>query len=120
MADVKSFVIDRAKWGKEALLNSDGSMCCLGFYSEACGANHDRMLGYGVPRELEDARLIPVWARYSEYEDNDIKALIEWNDHSHGPGNSTRRCKADVEKAIAKIFKRNGVRVTFKGKAVKS
>lgn len=44
----KEFTIDRSKWvqgghkfksilGASKLLNNHGNMCCLGFYSKACG-----------------------------------------------------------------------------------
>lgn len=46
---VSELVINRAKWGERHLLNSDGTMCCLGFLSKACGVDDSLLLGKGFP-----------------------------------------------------------------------
>jgi hypothetical protein len=47
---IKKLIIDRARWGQSALLNKDGTMCCLGFLSKACGVHDEVMLGVAFPR----------------------------------------------------------------------
>lgn len=50
--------IDRSSWARgkfrvpdksNALLNEDGTMCCLGFYSIACGIPKEHLLHVAVP-----------------------------------------------------------------------
>jgi hypothetical protein len=47
---IKELIIDRARWGQSALLNKDGTMCCLGFLSKACGVHDEVMLDVALPR----------------------------------------------------------------------
>jgi hypothetical protein len=47
---IKELIIDRARWGQSALLNKDGTMCCLGFLSKACGVHDEVMLDVAFPR----------------------------------------------------------------------
>lgn len=54
--DIKSFTIKRSLWARgknkpdvNALLNEDATMCCLGFYSKACGASSNSMLNVTSP-----------------------------------------------------------------------
>jgi hypothetical protein len=60
LRDVKSFTVDRSKWfrgqGQAAsgLLQKNGSMCCLGFYAEACGVEPQYLLGKSAPALVED------------------------------------------------------------------
>lgn len=117
MKEVKSFTIDRAKWGKGACLNEDGTMCCLGFYAKACGLTNSDIKLWGVPHYG-----VPSWATLAESYGlhSDVSNLVSWNDNSHASGGKARRCRADVEKAITKIFARHDVKVTFRGKAKKS
>ena len=60
----KEFIIDRSKWvqggddnfaklGDSCLLNSEGNMCCLGFYSEACGVPRKLLADETEPNELK-------------------------------------------------------------------
>ena len=119
MAEVKSFVIDRAKWGKKQLLNADGSMCCLGFLGQACGVSRREMGSYGYPSDLpvEAMEKLPIWTHSNN---NDIDRLVSLNDDSKPSKKGARRCRADVEKYIAKTFAKHGIRVTFRGKAKKA
>jgi hypothetical protein len=58
LGDVKSFTVDRSKWirgqgnEKSYLLLEDGSMCCLGFYGEACGVDRHRLLDRTSPSNI--------------------------------------------------------------------
>lgn len=42
-------IIDRAKWGKKALLNTKGKMCCLGFCAKSAGIDPKDMRGASMP-----------------------------------------------------------------------
>jgi hypothetical protein len=51
MPPITELKIDRALWGMNALLNEDGTMCCLGHLSVACGVPKDKMAAGAVPGE---------------------------------------------------------------------
>ncbi len=62
------FTIDRSKWvhgggkntlklGSTSLLNERDRMCCLGFYSEACGVPRDNLMRLATPSSLTAARV---------------------------------------------------------------
>ena len=40
---ITELVIDRKLWGTGAMLNRDGTMCCLGHLSKACGVPENEM-----------------------------------------------------------------------------
>lgn len=56
---VKEFTVDVKRWarggknGEPALLNEQGSMCCLGFLGEACGVSADSMRIVGEPADID-------------------------------------------------------------------
>ena len=124
MADVKSFSIDRAKWGKGRLHNEDGSMCCLGFLGRACGVTPKEMGCSGYPFSVKGSAKakFPEWVRsdVTSIGSNDVERLVAFNDSSAARHSGSRRCKADVEKYIAKTFAKHGITVTFRGKAKKA
>ena len=86
--------------GDSMLLNNAGSMCCLGFYSLACGHSKEDIQNVTEPlyvrnwrgAEREDATIY-----YRMMRVNDDKTLSE----------------AQREQEIAKDFKVLGVNVTF-------
>lgn len=61
---MEKLIIDRSKWrtghtaenatgqGFTALLNDQGFMCCLGFYSLACGYTEEEIRGVGEPQDI--------------------------------------------------------------------
>jgi hypothetical protein len=65
LGDVKSFTVDRSKWYRgqghsaSSLLQEDGSMCCLGFYAEACGVDRQYLLGKKSPANIDDVVNVP-------------------------------------------------------------
>lgn len=69
VAMITELVIDRAKWGVGALLNRDGTMCCLGHLSVACGIPKSSLMytdvGYTGPIALphEGWTELPDFAR---------------------------------------------------------
>ena len=44
--------IDRAKWGTNALLNQDDTMCCLGFACRAAGIGKSKIGNQGMPGDV--------------------------------------------------------------------
>lgn len=69
MKEKNRVVIDVERWGQSALLNDDGSMCCLGFISEqALCVKPEHMLSRPYyPSELMNN--VPEW-----YEERHLRA----------------------------------------------
>lgn len=124
---VEEFVISRDDWvrGRQSsLLNPDGKMCCLGFFSLACGLTEDDILYRGTPADvMEDSNFkfteiltseAPWLVEVHDFGDDepmicngkDTNYLMEINDDS----NTDDKCK---EEEIIRIFAENGVKVTF-------
>lgn len=53
-------VIDRAKWGRGALVRDDGKMCCLGFLGLACGLTKKEMKPHAMPFAIDPEPLARV------------------------------------------------------------
>lgn len=120
MAIPKSFTISRSKWGREALLNDNGTMCCLGFWAKACGFKPDEINGCShtpgdVDRQGDDTpdkrmkafNKIPIHVREN---------LAEINDNDVGAEDPSGKPLSDEEREghIKAIFSTFGVRVNFK------
>lgn len=55
-------VIDRSRWGRQALLNSKNKMCCLGFCAKSAGATDEDMRNKAFPYNLTNWQ--PVAAKF--------------------------------------------------------
>lgn len=124
---VRSFTIDRSRWlcgeltmrerkaGREeesfsVLCDVDGRMCCLGFYSEACGVSRRTLRDETMPRDLptrSQEKLHPK-LRGGVYERGPAQMLIHINDNEN-----TRAILR--EQRIVNQFKRLGIAVNFVG-----
>lgn len=132
-------VIDRSKWmrGEEKpgklLRKSDGKMCCLGFFSLACGLKPDEIIELGEPQEPfehapgrshEDippamAFLInvgeeePDWDEDGEFAPTRRLQVSKSGETLMGLNDDTVIAESDREEQIAGVFAMHGVRVTF-------
>lgn len=101
----KRVIIDVETWGKNALLNDDGTKCCLGFISEqALGAKPTDILGKSYyPKDMTDT--VPDW-----YEDRHAQAA-GINDSSELSQDVKMRRLRDLfaESPIELVFTENGV-----------
>lgn len=106
---ITELTIDRARWGTSALLNKDGTMCCLGFLSKACGVPDEWMLNVSFPRRgwasefdvnIEFVRL-DVYARSPA----DAAKINDSNEYS----------KEQKETMLIDLFARNGITLSFIG-----
>lgn len=110
------FTIDRAWWlrgtGHGILLQPfTGKMCCLGFYSLACGVKPDDIAGLGTPQELSHESTIRGILEEDEGSVRDTKTcddLVTANDIT---GLDDGRREATITELFAKI----GVQVNFTG-----
>lgn len=121
---VEEFVINRDDWARgrqSLLLGVDGKMCCLGFFSLACGLVEDDIRELDGPADAADSMKIaeilnneaPWLLNTYEWEDDsmvengqDTQYLMEINDDSA----TDDECK---EEEIVRTFAENGVKVTF-------
>jgi hypothetical protein len=125
------FVIDRSKWlrGKGPtdsylLRSSDGKMCCLGFFSLACGLTQDQIKDVQAPKQLigldSGGHHINLLSRTDGF------WLMQSDDNIHTPDTHTPdTCRLmedndnrmiseqEREEKITRLFAANGVTVKF-------
>ncbi len=126
---VNKFTIDRAKWlqgESNSLLHrkSDDKMCCLGFFSLACGIKKKNITNLSCPESaLEEDRVksskYPEWvfdwtvdylSKNEKRRNSDIiNDLMTIND------DTTELTLAEKEAQIKTIFAKQGVEVEFTG-----
>ncbi len=114
---MKVFTIKRSKWaraginGESELKNSEGGMCCLGFYLNSCRVSQTQLLGHAAPENVQE--FIPKQAKWLltdsqmgyHSDSSDSNTLMLINDKS-----SSENVRED---AIAKMFAAHGVKVNF-------
>ena len=114
---IKKFKINRKNWlrggkARSCLLNRDGYMCCLGFYSLARGINRQYILEKACPSELINKNhdfMLPEFVNLKVENDNELSTrLMSIND-------SISTSDIHKEKLIKKNFKKLGVKVEFFG-----
>ena len=136
---MNDLIIDRKKWarggngGLSSLLNDDGNMCCLGFAAiQITGLTEEQIQGFGQYEELidETAFLLengtPFCEPYEGEHDYDPviadtkfhSDAIRLNDYklqySNDPiGDVFIKDEVDREEQLTKLFKENGIDVTF-------
>ena len=121
------FTIDRSKWvqggsefrnilGAPKLLNEEGNMCCLGFYSKACGVPDKELAHQSLPAQL-DVRVpyLTTKESWGEINNSDLaEKLAAVNDHDSDAGWGALTLKKK-EKLIRENFKKIDVKVRFTG-----
>lgn len=109
---ITELVIDRAKWGKGSLHNTDCTKCCLGHLSTACGVPDSEMpadgkMGYpreawvkkyGVPEQL-------AWTRQISLSNTNQAAVI--NDNTDPD--------EIKEPKLIRLFREHGIALSFVG-----
>lgn len=112
---VVSFDIDRRYWsrgaGGSSLLNDEGEMCCLGFYSLACGVKFDSIDYVSYPHGIRGKRPRQMdWlfalSPFKNDRNESEYALANLNDKE-----DVRN--SDRERKIKRRFARAGVTVNF-------
>lgn len=106
------FKIDCKKWcrghmsGNSRLLNDSGNMCCLGFYSQACGVPKPLLLHRGSPTALKaNGYIVPGMVDSDGWNSSLSSVLMSANDRYDA--------EATRMESIASLFKRIGVEVEF-------
>lgn len=105
---ITELVIDRALWGKGALLNDDGTMCCLGHLSVACGVPKDLLINTKPGpklKSLPDDKWInvPMWARFSSAFSCTFSHINDYD--------------SDPEPKLIKLFAERGIALSFIGES---
>jgi len=118
MRKVSKLTIDRAKWKNQAcdinvygytkLLNPEGNMCCLGFLARKIGVKD--ILNRGMPTSCKGSpEGIPhLVDKVTGHTDFATEAIVI-NDGFH----ETSKQK---ERELTRLFKKEGIELTFKGK----
>ncbi len=117
----KSFTISRKKWGRESMLNSSGTMCCLGFWAKACKFNDKALLDCAYAPfdhivlydDTEESGATSQ--KYSAYDTIPVEvrvqlAKINDNEDLVGPANLSQ---AEREAHITGIFDLYNIKVKF-------
>ena len=106
--NIKKLRIDRARWGKERLLDSEtGKMCCLGFMGIACGLSSKTITDKDMPSSLSGVAMSRYPKAFRNGNSADIAATI----------NDDRNISHALrESKLKKLFKENGIALTFHGK----
>lgn len=114
--------IDRSYWARSSkrkyvvdnnLLNDDGSMCCLGFVSLACGLKKKDISNIGLPYavdQLPNKKYTEIWEAVCQ----ECGEIAEVNDDYIGKSDAQREAK------LTKMFKKIGIDVSFVGKTPKN
>jgi hypothetical protein len=119
---VKSFVIRRSRWkrgddnGGSCLLTDSGQMCCLGFYTKACGFSNDEIRNVKVPSELIDDRFTDE--SLTELADSlprvqEVLAAVQRQETPLINANDSGPRGRGREKEIRRYFALAGIRVRF-------
>lgn len=115
--------IDRTKWlrgepiSSKLLSSRTGEMCCLGFFSKACGYSDDEIMDEGDPGTILNRTKYPDWIYdYTNRISDSTNDLISTNDMTNGVSNDDGLCTEEWrEKKIIEIFAEHGVEVEFVG-----
>ena len=115
---MKQLIIDRKKWrtggdlftekGLTKLLNKEGYMCCLGFYSLQIGnKTEEEILNMTCPYQVEDKTGIEsLVTQYNGVNSSFAHDAIEINDND-------LISNEDREQRLIELFKENGVEISF-------
>lgn len=104
---VTELVIDRIKWGRMSLHNKDGTMCCLGHLSRACGITDEQM-----PPDGTIAFPLKSWVNVNEWARTDLTSGGGGGASIINDGNLNNDEK---ETRLIKLFAENGVALSFIG-----
>jgi len=106
------FKIDRRRWlrgegaeNSRLLRVSDGKMCCLGQVALQCGVREHEIAWQETPDGIRPGSKngMPEWIRYTTIDCEEAMSI-----------NDSKRRKPELrEKALIKLFKKNGDALTF-------
>lgn len=99
-------------WGQEALLTSEGKLCCLGFACAQLGVPLGDMVEQGMPHQVCANDLFVFADDYGDTEFAQMAADINDGLKEHGDLSYTAR-----KQALTELFRDNGVTLVFEPKA---
>jgi len=112
----RKVVIDRKSWlrGERVIVSrlfrpSDGKMCCLGFYLEACGMSKETLSDKVAPRDLLYTKELPEeakWLIFAGANSKSARGLMNANDPTH-------MSDEERESVIIREFAAHDVEVEF-------
>lgn len=105
---IRSLIIDRAKWGKNLLLDSSTKqMCCLGHLGLACGLSALDMIGRSYPCTTEYEGLYPS-AFNEKHPSKAVQLAADINDDG-------KMYKPEKERRLITLFGAYGIKLKFIG-----
>lgn len=117
---VKELVIDRNVWlrgegsqNSTLYRRSDGKMCCIGIYLNACGIQRDTLEGKMIAEDLPIVyyRKVPEWLyKHSDYV---LTPGVPYGTNDRIASGEDEFTEEDREREITKAFAAHGVTVTF-------
>ncbi len=128
---MQQLIIDRSKWrtggsvlnkdlkyGKTQLLNTQGMMCCLGFYCEQIeNLPKERLLGISDPQGFDDFYEESILIN-NHYRDQRLLINSEFTDNAININDDGDISSEEREKTIIKHFKTVDVEVIFKNEYI--
>lgn len=115
---MRKLTIERDKWARgnkrkkvfNALLNDDGTMCCLGFYSLACGLQPDEVKDMLLPSQVRHDNWMPAEMSWLTKQANPHRDM----EHTLAGVNDSRTLDEELRESILKTeFALHGVEVEF-------
>lgn len=125
---MRDLVIDRNIWrrgqpdnGPSQLLRTDGKMCCMGIYLEACGFPREKLLEIGYPSVSHSRFPLPQEARWLIYNSSEPQHQDNVNEYRLSKVNDRIKPEhIDIteyeqarESELVKLFKQHDVNITF-------
>ena len=121
--DVKKFKVKRSKWFRgqgsddSFLLNNEGQMCCLGFYSAACGIKKSYLKNEEAPGEI-NSDIQNQWQTFL-LNDSDIDTEEQYKIDSWACtqlmkiNDDENMSDTEREEKLTKLFANDGIEVKF-------
>lgn len=114
----RSFTVDGKRWcrggkgGYSALLNTQGNMCCLGFYARACGVQAGDICGVPDPCSLTYSGIVLPSTCHKDSSEHlrTVENMMQINDDTDIWNVADDFVRA---RKIKSLFKRIGVTVRF-------
>lgn len=102
-----------APCGLSLLLNANGGMCCLGFYSRACGLTHTKIYRKCSPSFGEKLPAQMSWLIRWFALSGDANELMRINDLSSSAVLGEFSSSEKQEEGIQKVFAKHGIKISF-------
>lgn len=110
--------IDRDRWGRERLRKEDGSMCCLGFASAACGVSPRQLMFHnaGYPSALGRDAIRMIERHFPILSISGYEAAQSFVTRAININDSCILTSHEREEALRGLFRNVKVKLKFRGR----